>query len=209
MPGPCCQVSVKPQLHGLSIIALAIQNRIPDLGSPTQHPSCIKTSSAPRLKPTFFFLSETSAVQRAQKIMTSALRARGLSVIWGAPVQPLGCHQSEGSLRGHASGVAILSSGEIHRPVPHMPRHVLDTTRLVEAMVRFGPIELCAIVVYGYPRNRSGYQEMTQELLNMALERVSSSAIPTILGGDLNMDVTALPLWEHYRQMGCLEVYKV
>ena len=133
-----------------------------------------------RVEADLLFLSETS-------IMTPSLRARGLSVIWGSPVPP---HESEapaGSLGGHASGVAILSAGEIHKPVPHMPASALDTTRLVEAMVRFGPIEVRAIAVYGYPRNRSGHLDMNQELLSMAMERVCASAIPTILGGD--------PIW--------------
>ena len=167
-----------------------------------------KDSECAQIAADLLFLSETLAVQRTN-IMTSSLRARGLSVIWGAPVQSHDSHQSEGSLRGYASGVAILSSGEIHRPVPHMPRHALDTTRLVEAMVRFGPIELRAISVYGYPRNRSGHQDMTQDLLKIALERVSSSAIAAILGGDLNMDVTSLPIWEHYRQLGYIEAFQL
>ena len=155
------------------------------------------------------FLSETSAVSRTQHIMKSRLRQEGLSVIWGHPVQ---CHNCESgpdkSLRGHAAGVAILSTGQAHAPVPQMPDSMLATQRLVEAMVRFGPIEVRAIALYGFPRNRSGYLEHNQALLSMALQRVQQSGIPTVIGGDFNMDVAALPAWECLRALGYVEAFQ-
>ena len=154
------------------------------------------------------FLSETSAVSRTQRIM-KPLRQERLSVIWGHPVQ---CHDSEfgpdKSLKGHAARVAILSTGQAPAPVPQMPDSMLATQRLVEAMVRFGPIEVRAIALYGFPRNRSGYLEHNQALLSMALQRVQQSGIPTVIGGDFNMDVAALPAWECLRALGYVEAFQ-
>ena len=155
------------------------------------------------------FLSETSAVARTQHIMRARLRQTGFSVVWGHPVQSHDSAASqEQSLRGHAAGVAIVSSGQAHLPVPQMPTKMLATQRLVEAMIRFGPIEIRSIAVYGFPRNRSGYLEQNQLLLNMALQRVQVSGVPTVIGGDFNRDITELPAWDSLRALGYVEAFQ-
>ena len=153
-------------------------------------------------------LSETSAVVRTQAIMKHQLRSHGLLVVWGDPVAP---HETTrdgpASLRGHASGVAIPCTGEVHRPVPQIPAAMLATTGLVEAMVRFGPIEMRVIALYGWPRNSRDHKDRNQALLEMALQRVQTSGVPTLLGGDLNADVTELPVWEQFRTLTYVEAF--
>ena len=89
-----------------------------------------------------------------------------------------------------------------------MPSAMLATTRLVEAMARFGPIELRVIAIYGWPQNRANHRQLNQELLELALQRVQVSGVPTLLGGDLNTDVTALPVWERFRELGFVEAFQ-
>ncbi|CAE7477234.1 unnamed protein product, partial [Symbiodinium pilosum] len=42
----------------------------------------------------------------------------------------------------------------------------------------------------------------------MALQRVQQSGIPTVIGGDFNMDVAALPAWECLRALGYVEAFQ-
>ena len=89
-----------------------------------------------------------------------------------------------------------------------MPVSMLATQRVVEAMVRFGPVEIRTIALYGFPRNRSGYLEHNQALLSMVLQRVQQSGIPTVIGGDFNVDVTSLPAWECLSALGYVEAFQ-
>ena len=168
-----------------------------------------KASECCQIASDVLLLAETSAVDKVQGIMGRQFRQRGYTVVWGDPVAPhTTARDSPMSLRGHAAGVAILGSGEVHHPVPRMPSHMLATTRLAEAMARFGPIEIRVLAIYGWPRNHANHRDLNQELLMLALQRVRTSGVPTVLGGDLNMDVTTLPVWEQFSDMGYVEAFQ-
>ena len=122
-----------------------------------------KASECSQIASDVLLLAETSAVDKVQEMMGRQFRPRGYTVVWGDPVAPhTTARDSPGSLRGHAAGVAILGSGEIHQPVPRMPSHMLATTRLAEAMA---PIEIRVIAIYGWPRNHANHRTLIRNCL--------------------------------------------
>ena len=91
-------------------------------------------------------LSETSAVDRTQSVTSGATRRLGYKCVWG---QPVPCHYRdscpEGTMRGLACGVALMSRRPCRRAQPAMPQEALDTCRLVDGFVRLGALEIRVI----------------------------------------------------------------
>ena len=134
------------------------------------------------------FMSETSAVSVVQTKVRQALKARGFYSVWGSPVQPhMSKKTGEGTMRGHAVGVALASTFPLHHPTVPVPPDVLASHRFVEGMLCVGNLQLRVIALYGFPSTYVEARSRNQQLLQMALDRVALSRIPTVVGGDMNM----------------------
>ncbi|CAE6969160.1 ngoBIM [Symbiodinium sp. CCMP2592] len=155
-----------------------------------------------------YLLSETSAVEEAQTIVSQRLRAARLTWVWGKPVAP---HYREGasqpSLRGHAAGVALASVFPARAPFQAMHGPAFDSQRLVVGHVRLGPLHARVVVVYGWPANHSAAAARNQQLFQEVLALIQESDLPTLVGGDFNTDVTCLPVWEDFVKLGFAELF--
>ena len=153
-------------------------------------------------------LSETSAVLRAQRICTMQVRSKGAHCVWGPPVAPHASeHKAGESLRGCAAGVAIFSKFPARPAFQPLPPILQQSQRFVEAYLRVGCFHFRIITMYGWPANYSDAARRNEQLLQHALQKVSSSPVPTILGGDLNADFTKLPSWGHLAFLGYQELF--
>ena len=154
-------------------------------------------------------LSETSAVLPVQTQVAQQLRRRGFASVWGAPVEPhLSPKDGQPTRRGHAAGVAIASSLPLTSPPVQLSPEALATQRMVEAMLRVGSMQIRIICLYGYPSTYVEAKARNDQLLRMALERISQSQVPTLVGGDLNMSVLQLPVWSHFEYLGYQEFFQ-
>ena len=154
-------------------------------------------------------MSETSAVSEVQLHTQRQLKARGFFSVWGQPVQPhMSRRTGEATLRGHALGVAIASSFPLHQPPVPLPAEVHSTQRLTEGMLRVGSLQLRVITVYGFPSTYVEAEARNQQLLQMALDRIALSRVPTLIGGDMNMSVLDLPIWEQFSHLGYRELFR-
>ena len=155
------------------------------------------------------FLSETSAVRKVQLQTQHALGARGFQSVWGDPVAAhVSPRTGQDTLRGHASGVAIASSLPLHLPCVPLAPAALSSTRLVEGSLRLGHMQLRLICVYGFPSSYVDHRSRNQHLLELAIDRISLSRVPTLLGGDFNAAVQELPVWQQLLQLGYAELFQ-
>ena len=162
------------------------------------------------LRANLIFASETSAVARVQHLTAVKLRGLGLSSVWGDPV-PAHTSSKTGldTLRGFAAGVAIFGNLPLSQPTTAIPSEVSQTLRIVEAMTRFGHMQVRLVCVYGFPASYRDARERNQELFTHVLARVSQSRLPTVIAGDLNCRVQLLPIWENLRHLGYQEVFEM
>ncbi|CAE6968657.1 unnamed protein product [Symbiodinium sp. CCMP2456] len=153
-------------------------------------------------------LSETSAVDRAQQVVRRRLHQAGFAWVWGEPVP---AHQTEraptGSMRGHAAGVAIASLFPVRAPFDPWICTGVSAHRLVLGHVRVGPMHARLIVVYGWPANHTAAKDRNECLFREVLQAVACSPLPTLIGGDFNMDVTSLPCWPEFVKLGFAELF--
>ena len=168
-----------------------------------------KTATLLELGAQVVLMSETSAVSEVQLHTQRQLKARGFFSVWGQPVQPhMSRRTGEATLRGHALGVAIASSFPLHQPPVPLPAELHSTQRLTEGMLRVGSLQLRVITVYGFPSTYVEAKARNQQLLQMALDRIALSRVPTLIGGDMNMSVLDLPIWEQFSHLGYRELFE-
>ena len=153
--------------------------------------------------------SETSAVEAAQRLVSSKLRPAGLNTVWSAPVAP---HQAQRehqtTLRGHAAGVALISRFPARKSFVPLDSQIEQAARLIETHVRIGQCELRVFVLYGFPANYQDAGSRNAALLQEVLHRLLACPVPAIVGGDFNTDVTTLPEFDFFQQLGFVEAFQ-
>ena len=153
-------------------------------------------------------LAETSAVQSTQTTVTAQLRGHSYRLFWSPPVQS---HYSAPgrpvSRRGHALGAAVITSAPAFAPFDPLPSELLDTQRVAESCVRIGALTFLALSVYGFHASRPQAAELNQSLFSAVLQRVGTSRLPALIGGDFNCAVENLPVWRSFRDLGYVELH--
>ena len=155
-------------------------------------------------------VSETSAVLKAQHIVSSKLRASKFGVVWSPPVASH-CHQEQEktSLRGCALGAAVMSRFPVRPPFQAVPQEVQASQRIAVAHARLGPLHVRCIAVYGWPANHSDARARNDELMCQVLKLVSDGGSPVLIGGDFNTAPQALGCWQSFLRLGYREVFQM
>ena len=154
-------------------------------------------------------VSETSAVARVQHIVGHKLRQYGLTSHWGAAVPS---HQREGhadTLRGMAAGVAMFTHLPSRPSIQPLQGEHASCGRLAEAFVRFGPVEVRLLTLYGLPANHTGAMTYNNSLLQAAFDRACSCRIPCIIAGDFNCRPMSLPAGQAFASRGYHEAFQL
>ena len=168
-----------------------------------------KESSLLALGSHVYLLSETSAVAQAQSIVARRLRPTGLSWVWGTPV-PEHRHENaqKSSLRGHAAGVALASVFPLRLPFAPLVSPAAQAHRLALGHIRLGPLHARLVVLYGWPANHADAAQRNEQLFREALLLIAASNMPTLVGGDFNIDVRTLPVWSDLVRAGYVELFE-
>ena len=154
------------------------------------------------------FASETSAVAIVQRQLASSLSGHGFKSFFSVPAPPLLEDAApEHHVRGLATGVAILSRVPARPSLQPFADEVVQTSRLVESFLRIGAMEVRAICVYGIPSCHGNSLHLNNHLLQVALERVRLSRVPAVVAGDWNCDVSCLPAFQGFLQLGYVEAF--
>eukprot|EP00435_Cladocopium_sp_Y103_P036708 s2370_g9.t1 len=139
--------------------------------------------------------SETSATAKAQLQFTTQIRKIFSRVHWSPPVAP---HKpkSDGtpSLRGKASGVALLSRLPSREAIGTVPENWIATSRILHTVLTMGMQRVQLLTLYGLPSTQPGSADFNNNLIEQALSSSRQLNLPTVILGDFNISPFALPV---------------
>lgn len=154
------------------------------------------------------FLSEVSTTSYAQKNLQYEYQKVGMKCFWSAPVA---CKREtvdgRPSLRGEASGTAILTSLQSHSFRGSIDPIFWNTCRVSTCILKLGTLDIFAVAVYGVPENNSAQNRKTNDLLLAhILQLVAQVKLPFLIGGDFNSVISTLPLFSEFQAMGAVDI---
>ena len=154
-------------------------------------------------------LAETSATLGVQKRVSGLLSMLRTNSIWSDPVMPLRDTQSErASERGKASGTAVLSTIPFRKSrLPPCPTLEYEP-RVVHSIVQLGQTYFQLVGFYGYAHSQCNPKatHSTSKLLAKVLDRIRQIPLPFVICGDFNYDVTMLPCWPLFSNLGAIDL---
>ena len=140
--------------------------------------------------------SETSHTTTARRISTHRCRKLGFQTAWSRDNPQL---NASSEIRGKASGTCIISTLPIRHNEYGIPEDVLQTKRYCEAVVQLSPgVCMLVIALYG-PTYGATYvkpEAILHAITACAFERGQRFNGPVMIGGDLNIDLEAIPHWQ-------------
>ena len=148
--------------------------------------------------------AETAATNKGQRVFRHHIRQAYPKMIWSPPVaEKRERSDGEESLRGQASGVALLSVLPIRHAQGTLPNLTVMTSRLLHGLVTVGHVQLQIFVMYGFtPGGHQQAHEYNADLLNRALDASVNLSMPTIILGDFNGDPFGWSTGARLRTMG-------
>ncbi len=148
-------------------------------------------------------LAETSATKPAQISVKNNLRKLGYYSHWSLPVdnhRPM--INGQDSLRGVATGVAIVSKIPTRTLRDPLPPMVMQSSRVIMALAQLGATTILTAVFYGFASGNEHAREETNNLLEIVIEQLLSHPGPVLLMGDFNHDPLELPALSKLQQAG-------
>ena len=157
--------------------------------------------------PGVWSVSETSHTASARCLMQKRFRDLDLHTVFGPDVSP---HVSgnAGTLRGKASGVAVVSSLPISRYPVEVPHEVAATCRFLDTLVMLScHISMYVSVLYGPVHGTfQNTDNIFQAIFGLACDRAAGFSGPAMITGDLNRPVSGEHAWERLRRLGWWDV---
>ena len=142
---------------------------------------------------TMFTASETAATLKSQQSFNANMRRGQFKTLWSVPMENQ-FHRSDGgqSLRGKASGTALLASIPCREAIDTISPQWYATGRLLHSVVSLGCLQVQVMVIYGLPSSRCNSATLNSQLVLEAVQACSYLALPFIIAGDFNVNPFAL-----------------
>ena len=146
-------------------------------------------------------VSETSTTAQAMPIVRSRLKASGFNIHFGEPVLP---QQATSNLRGKAGGVAVVTNYPVRRFQYPSPDYLYKSTRFVDTIVQVrNDFAILVCSLYGVAGQCSSHSmSLTHDIFAQAANRVSGYHGPSIICGDLNIDLDQIQSWQYLQSLG-------
>ena len=146
-------------------------------------------------------VSETSTTAQAMPIIRSRLKTSGFNVQFGDPVLP---QQASSNLRGKAGGVAVVTNFPVRRYQYPSPDYLYKSTRFVDTIVQVrNDLAILVCSLYGVAGLSSSHSmSLTHDIFAQAANRVSKYSGPSIICGDLNVDLEQIESWRSLQELG-------
>ena len=152
----------------------------------------------------FVSCSETSATEAVQKAFAVSLRGAKVKSLWGPPVAPSKITLSGiPSLKGKASGVALLGTQPMRPSRQPFPDDWKTTTRALHSVLQLGCSHIQVMVLYGQANNCPYAMEFNNQLMDFALGQLSQVPLPWIVMGDFNCKPEDFTAWAQLEAKGC------
>ena len=157
-----------------------------------------------------FTASETAATSRAQQVFDSQMSRNKFKILWSAPMEDqFSRSDGEQSLRGKASGTALISSLPCRAAVDTLDAQWFATGRLLHSVVMFGCLHVQVVVVYGLPHTRNNSSQLNSTLFLEAIHACSKLPLPFVIAGDFNVDPFSLECADTLYQLGLKDLVKL
>ena len=167
-----------------------------------------KTEDVLEMGSDVYFVSETSATDYAQKILSRDFDKAGLKCFWSlAAPDKFATDDGRPSLRGDALGCAILSKIQSRAYRGHICPVLTETCRFSCAVIQLLNLEFLAISVYGFPSSTLAVKRQNDLLVSLAYQVAVESGLPFIIAGDFNTPVHELPIFSHIAESGHVEIF--
>lgn len=147
--------------------------------------------------------SESSHTKNAMRLSSSRLRKQGFQSIWSPPVAAHS-HNAE-SLRGRASGTAVVSSLPMYAYPSQMPEAVAKSSRCVEAIVDLGGSSMYIASLYGPANGVAHFDPWALLSAGYAFQHALAFRGPAAVVGDFNTEAEAIPYLSALRKRGWVD----
>ena len=154
--------------------------------------------------------SETAATATAQQLFASRIGKTFSRQLWSPAVSPHR-ERSDGelSVRGKASGVALLSCRPARIAQATLPTQWQQTSRILHTIVDLGAIHCQMIVIYGLTSCTPGSHQFNSDLIQCALDATTHLPLPAMVLGDFNGDPFAWDVGSRLQQMGYHDLTRI
>ena len=146
-------------------------------------------------------VSETSSTGPAFTTIRNRLKKHDMNVQFGDPVLP---QQTSTLMRGRAGGVALITNYPVRKYQYPSPDFLYKSTRFVDTVVQVhNNLAILVCTVYGVAGISSSHSmSLTHDIFAQAADRVAKFKGPSIICGDLNIDLESIQSWHSLQSLG-------
>ena len=157
-----------------------------------------------------YCLAETSATETIQKTLTPIAHQKGFRPFWSAPVKSRQVFEFDRpAYRGESIGTCCLT-GLPSRICPlQFPDDLIASCRVCSCIVRMGALDVLVISIYGLTGSSPEARRANDYLLASIFEYMTSTKLPTLIGGDFNIRPEQLASWNLYQQLGYQDAFEI
>ena len=167
-----------------------------------------KTEDVLKMGSDIFCVSETSATDYAQKILSRDYNKAGFKTFWSNPApDKFATDDGRPSLRGDALGCAVLSKIQSRSYRGSVCPALVETCRFACAVIQLEKFEFLAVSIYGFPTSTVAIKRQNDLLVSLAYQVACESGLPFMIAGDFNTPVHELPIFSVISEAGHCEIF--
>ena len=156
-------------------------------------------------------LTETSADQHTERIVTKQVRKAGGSFLAGRSCsRSEDLRQDDSATRTFFGGVATISVPQARLCTEVLHTQAWQSTRYLEVVSRINHIQILSITLYLHPCGEDWQlykKQANEDLLELAMQRSLAWKGPAIIAADFNMDPTKAHIWPALQMAGWVEAH--
>ena len=154
--------------------------------------------------PTLWCYTETCHTQRSLEIATRKADRNLKTLVASAPGKPHNfAGRAASEKRGQSGGAVLITNLPSRLPFRALPPLVWHSTRVVQALVMFGPnFPVRILGVYGFINKDREDASRNNQLMEHVLQHIVNDKLPTLLLGDFNMSLERYSFWPCLKTKG-------
>ena len=146
--------------------------------------------------------TETSATQSTLQSLKLLSKTHATSLVHSAPAATRTVRGKTALGRGEASGTLIWSSCKARDLKELWPQTAFQTGRVADAFISVGAVQVRVIACYGFPSSIPNHLGLNELLFQEVFFQANAYEVPTLIVGDLNVNLQDMQCWEKYSALG-------
>ena len=145
--------------------------------------------------------TESCANKFTQERVRRHARKYRASAVFSAPA-PLRRNSTGKGGRAEAVGSLVFAKTPMQQLTSTWDAAIFASARVTDALLHLQGQQIRVIAVYGFHSGLPDHMSKNDRLLSHVFARASDFHVPTIIAGDLNCELAALPAWNKARAVG-------